>query len=85
MDDLCVRLFVLFPTQSDSSIALVVHLHVIAERGLTGEVLSANFTLERLLARVDPEMVVKMAPVVELSTTFVAFKRPFTLKENKSK
>lgn len=55
-----------------------MHLHVIPERSLAGEILVANFTLERLLTRVNPEMIVKMAPVVELSTTFVAFKRPFT-------
>ena len=78
IDDLCVRLIFLFAPHSDSSIALVMHLHVIPERSLAGEIFVANFTLERLLARVNPEMIVKMAPVVELSTTFVAFKRPFT-------
>lgn len=59
-------------------VTLVMHLHVIAERGLARKVLLADLALEGLLASVDPEMVVKMAPVVELAATLLAFKRPLT-------
>jgi len=74
--ELGVRLFILFGSDPDLSVTLVMHLHVIAERGLARKVLVADLALEGLLASVDPEMVVKMAPVVELAATLVAFKRP---------
>lgn len=53
-------------------------LHVIAERGLARKVLLADLALEGFFASVDPKMVVKMAPVVELAATFIAFKRSLT-------
>lgn len=51
---------------------------MIAERGLARKVLIADLALEGFLTSVDPEMVVKMAPVVELAATLLAFKRPLT-------
>lgn len=78
INDLGVRLLILFAADPHPPITLVVHLHVIAERGLAGEVLVADLALEGFLAGVDPQMVVKMAPVVELATTLLAFKRPLT-------
>ena len=76
--DLGVRLLVLFAADPDLPVTLVVHLHVIAERGLARKVLLADLALEGLLASVDPEMVVEMAPVVEFAATLLAFKRPLT-------
>lgn len=76
--DFSVRLLVLFGADPDLPVTLVMHLHVIAERGLARKVLLADLALEGLLASVDPEMVVKMAPVVELAATLLAFKRPLT-------
>jgi len=51
---------------------------VIAERGLARKVLVTNLAFKGLFSGVDPKMVVKMAPVVELATTLIAFKRPLT-------
>lgn len=78
INDLSVRLLVLFAADPYSSVTLAVYLHVIAERGLTRKVLLADLALKRLLAGVDPEMVVKMAPVVEFTATLVTFKRSLT-------
>lgn len=58
-----------------ASVALAVHLHVIPERGLARKVLLADLTFEGLLTGVDPQVIVKMAPVVELTATLVAFER----------
>lgn len=76
--DLGVRLLFLFSTDSDLPVTFVVHLHVIAERGLARKVLVTNLAFKGLFSGVDPKMVVKMAPVVELATTLIAFKRPLT-------
>ena len=57
---------------------LGVHLHVVAQARFAGEVLLTDVTLERLYTSVDPQMVVEVAPVVKLATTFLTFKWPFT-------
>ena len=56
-------------------IAFVVYLHVIPQRGLAREVLFTDLTLEWFLTRVDTQVVVKVAPVIELAATDFAFKR----------
>lgn len=60
--------------------ALVMYLHVIPQRGLARKVLLTDLTLEGFLASMDPQMIVEVAPVVELSATFFAFKRSFSCK-----
>ena len=63
-----------------TSLALVVYLHVIPQRGLARKVLLTDLTLEGFLASMDPQMIVEVAPVVELTATFFAFKRSFSCK-----
>lgn len=58
-------------------VTLIMYLHVIPERGLTGKVLLAYLTFEGFLPGVNPQVIVKMAPVVKLPTTFVAFEGSF--------
>lgn len=52
-----------------------MYLHVIPERGLAGKVLLADLTFEGFLTGMDPQMVVKVAPVIKLPTTLLTFER----------
>lgn len=63
-------------------ITLVVDLHVISERGLARKVLLADLTFEGFLPSMDPQVIVKMAPVVELTATLVTFEWSLTLIYN---
>ena len=67
-------------TDPYTSLALVVYLHVIPQRSLARKVLLTDLTLKGFLASMDPQMIVEVAPVVELTATFFAFKRSFSCR-----
>ena len=53
-------------------------LHMVPHTGFPRKLFATSFTFEWFLTRVNSQMVVKVASMVELSSTGVTFKRTFT-------